>query len=64
MTETELALLELRLLKAGTPYHVHKGDRHFICTSPYCTNLFSDHSGHAPGQDAAEAEQLYDHGSV
>jgi hypothetical protein len=64
MTETEFALLELRLLKAGTPYHVHTGSARLICTSPYCTSLLSDRCGHAPGQPQEEANAAYIHGEL
>jgi hypothetical protein len=64
MTDTEMALLELRLLKQGTPYHVHTGDVHFICTSPYCTNLFATQPAHGPQLSQAEADGEYNHGEI
>jgi len=62
MTETEFALLELRLLKSGTPYHVHQGERAFVCTSPYCRNLFQPEPSYGPGETATTVQ--YDHGDV
>jgi hypothetical protein len=55
MTETEFALLELRLLKGGTPYHVHESrNGKFVCTSPYCTDRFSDEPVAAPNRPGTE----------
>jgi hypothetical protein len=64
MTEIELALLELRFLKSGVPYHVHTGSRKFICTSPYCETLFQTECSHGPIKTQAEADTAYDHGEI
>ena len=62
MTETEFALLELRLLKSGKPYHIHttSDKRQFVCTSPYCRSTFDDEPGSAAGEDP----QSYKHGEI
>jgi hypothetical protein len=64
MNSTELALLELKLLKSGIPHHVHTGDRHFVCTSPYCETLFQGECSHGPIKTQAEADKAYDHGEI
>jgi hypothetical protein len=62
MNETEFALLELRLLKSGRPYHIHTtSDRkQFVCTSPYCKSTFEDEPQGGPGEDP----QSYKHGEL
>ena len=68
MTSTELALLELKLLKAGRPYHVHvrtpEGSPNFICISPYCQALTDEEPAPGPGQDQDYANRHYNAGEL
>jgi hypothetical protein len=59
MTDTELALLELRMLKQGIPFHEHENSqqKRWLCSSPYCHSRFQEEPtpGPAETQDVATA---------
>jgi hypothetical protein len=66
MTDVEFALLELKMLKQGIPFHEHENSdaKKWLCSSPYCHSRFQDDPVPGPQESDAVAHTRYFLGSL